>query len=241
MVEGVAELGWLEMVGRLALACLLGGLLGLEREYDGQDAGFRTHLLVVLGSALFGVLSVGAWHEFVAARNDTNVNIDITRIAAYVAPGVGFIGGGAILKHGGRVSGITTAASLWAAAAIGVGCGLGMWVLAAATTLFALVALQGLKPLSKKVAAVGKSNQTALIIEVTEDIDRAHLNEALAGALRGDVKELRFGSGPEYGEIHVEYWHDPSDPEIVDSLDRLRAIDGVRSVRFEAARSAAVR
>jgi putative Mg2+ transporter-C (MgtC) family protein len=117
MVEGAADLGWLETVARLALAGCLGGLLGLEREYDGQDAGFRTHLLVVVGSALFAVLSVGAFDDFLVPRADSNVSVDVTRIAAYVAPGIGFIGGGAILKHGGKVSGITTAASLWSAAA----------------------------------------------------------------------------------------------------------------------------
>ena len=233
MVEGAADLGWLEMVGRLALACLLGGLLGLEREYDGQDAGFRTHLLVVLGCALFGVLSVGAFDEFMTTRNDTNVNVDVTRMAAYVAPAIGFIGGGAILKHSGRVSGITTAASLWAAAAIGVACGLGMWVVAVVATVFALLALQGLKPLSRIVGNAGRPHQSALTIELLDGADLVDVTAAIS-ALGGDVKQLRYGSGPEHGEIHVEYWHAPAQVELAQSIDRIRALDGVRTVRYDA-------
>lgn len=144
-----ADLDLLDVMIRLGTAAGLGSVLGLEREYDGQEAGFRTHLLVVMGSALFAVVSVGAFDAFIGERNSTNVTVDVTRIAAYVAPGVGFIGGGAILKRDDRVRGLTTAASLWVAAAIGVTCGLGLWLVPLVAVGFALVSLAVLRPLSQ--------------------------------------------------------------------------------------------
>ncbi|MGB0115114.1 MAG: MgtC/SapB family protein, partial [Ilumatobacteraceae bacterium] len=117
-------------------------------EVDGQDAGLRTHLLLALGAALFGAVSVGAFDQFVGDPADTNVRIDVTRIASYVAAGIGFIGGGAIIKHRGAVSGITTATSLWTAAAVGLAVGVGFWVAAVTATVIALTALLGLKPFS---------------------------------------------------------------------------------------------
>jgi putative Mg2+ transporter-C (MgtC) family protein len=138
-----------DLIGRLLLAALLGGLLGAERELDGQDAGFRTHVLLALGAALFGAVSVGAFDDFVASSSDTNVRVDVTRVASYVAAGIGFLGGGAILKHRGTITGITTAASLWTTAAVGLAAGLGFWVGALTTALLAFLALRVLKPLSK--------------------------------------------------------------------------------------------
>jgi putative Mg2+ transporter-C (MgtC) family protein len=154
----VAELAPIDVVGRLLLAALLGGLLGVERELDGQDAGFRTHLLLALGAGLFGALSVGAFSSLVADPSETNVQIDVTRVASYVAAGIGFIGGGTILKHRGSVTGITTAASLWTAAATGLAAGLGFWVGAVATCVIAIGALRGLKPLSNWLARHGTAS-----------------------------------------------------------------------------------
>ena len=231
MVEGVAELGWLESFGRLALACLLGGMLGLEREYDGQDAGFRTHLLVVLGCALFGLMSVGAFDEFVTERADTNVVVDVTRIAAYVAPGIGFIGGGVILKYGGRVSGITTAASLWAAAAIGVACGLGVWASAVLATVFTLLALEALRPLSALVARMGRRRRSAVFIELSTAADVPTVVAAINEPASGRLKQLRYGIGPDdEGQISAEFWRAPSDAELTDMAERLLAMDGVVGV-----------
>src|SRR5690606_12959303 len=138
------DIEWWDTALRIAGAGLLGGAIGDEREIDGQDAGFRTHLLLAVGAALLGVVSVGAFDQFVAERSETNVQIDVTRIASYVAAGVGFIGGGAILKSGGSVKGITTAASLWTTAADGLAAGIGMWSGAIAATAVALVAVAGL-------------------------------------------------------------------------------------------------
>ena len=144
------------MVARLSLAAGLGAALGIEREFDGHAAGLRTHMLLTLGASLFGVLSVAAFDGFITARSESNVNVDPTRIAAYVLPAVGFIGGGAIVKTGRNVIGITTAASLWVAASVGVASGLGFWVGAVTATVLALVALEGLQPVSKWAAEIGR-------------------------------------------------------------------------------------
>ncbi len=152
----------IEVIGFLVLATLLGGILGVERELDGQDAGLRTHLLLCLGAALFGLISVGAFSGFVADPDVSNVRIDVTRVASYVAAGIGLIGGGTIHKHRGTVTGITTATSLWTTAAVGLAVGLGFWVGAVTATILAVVALRGLKPLSNRL---GRRDRTS----VTDD------------------------------------------------------------------------
>ena len=137
-----------EIVARLGLACLLGGVLGVERETQGREAGLRTHMLLSLGAAVFALASVTGFDSFIE-KTPSNVRVDPGRIASYVAAGVGFIGGGAILKRDDHVRGLTTAASLWVAAAIGVSCGLGLWIIPSVAAVFALMSLAILRPLSQ--------------------------------------------------------------------------------------------
>jgi putative Mg2+ transporter-C (MgtC) family protein len=137
-----------EIAVRLGVACLLGGLLGIERETHGREAGLRTHMLLSLGAAVFALASVTGFDSFLGGE-PSNASVDPGRIASYVAAGVGFIGGGAILKQDGHVRGLTTAASLWVAAAIGVACGLGLWLIPVIAVGFALVSLALLRPLSR--------------------------------------------------------------------------------------------
>lgn len=226
-----ADLDLLEVAVRLGIAAGLGSLLGLEREFDGQDAGFRTHLLVAIGSALFAVASVGAFDAFIGLRSSTNVTVDVTRIAAYVAPGVGFIGGGAILKYGGKVTGITTAASLWTAAAIGVASGLGFWTGGVVATVIAVIALQALKPVGNAAARLGRRRHSALGIRVDDDAGPELLASVL-GEFEGiDIQVVRFGVGPgEDGVISVEVWDQPERLHDPDLLARIAALPGVRSV-----------
>lgn len=135
-----------ELVLRLVLAMLVGGAVGLEREVTGQIAGLRTHMSVALGAALFAVVSAYSFAEFVEPRADTNYQIDVTRVASNVVTGVGFLGGGAIIKLGASIRGLTTAASMWVTAAIGLAIGLGSYsagLAAAAALVFALTVLRG--------------------------------------------------------------------------------------------------
>lgn len=146
------------MAGRLALACLLGGLLGIERDLKGHEAGLRTHMLLSLGAALFAVVSVGAFDEFIDSGVST-VQVDPSRIASYVAAGVGFIGAGAIVKYRGSVTGLTTAASLWVAAAIGVSTGLGMWKASLIAAGLALLSLAILHPISQGLERLARRTE----------------------------------------------------------------------------------
>jgi putative Mg2+ transporter-C (MgtC) family protein len=124
---------------RLFVASLLGAAIGLEREIHAHPAGMRTHLLVSLGSAAFTVLSI-FFFETPAAPNGS-LPTDPSRIAAQVVSGIGFLGAGAILKYGSSVRGLTTAASLWATAAVGMAAGAGAWVVAVASTVLIVLSL----------------------------------------------------------------------------------------------------
>jgi putative Mg2+ transporter-C (MgtC) family protein len=130
-----------EFLLRLLMAAVLGGLIGLEREYRAKEAGFRTHFLVAMGSALFMVVSA---YGFTDAMNDDLQRWDVSRIAAQVVSGIGFIGAGTIIfrKTENVVVGLTTAAGLWVTAAIGLACGGGMYVLSIGSTMMVLVGLE---------------------------------------------------------------------------------------------------
>ena len=131
----------LEFILRIFVAALLGGAIGLEREYRAKEAGFRTHFLVALGSALFMIVSA---YGFEGAMLTPEHRWDVSRVASQVVSGIGFIGAGTIIFHKSEnvVRGLTTAAGLWVTAAIGLACGGGMYVLSIASTFLVLVGLE---------------------------------------------------------------------------------------------------
>jgi putative Mg2+ transporter-C (MgtC) family protein len=143
---GSTHLGEWELVLRLALSALLGSLVGIERERQAWAAGMRTHMLVSVGACLIMIVSAFGFSDVLGARN---VTLDPSRIAAQVVSGIGFIGGGCILLRGEIVRGLTTAASLWTVAAIGLAVGGGLYLGAAASTFIILIILAGLKPLEE--------------------------------------------------------------------------------------------
>ena len=131
---------------RLVLASLLCGAIGFERETRDQPAGFRTHILLGLGAALFTLVSAYGFEPFTrAALGSGGLQFDPTRIAAQIIAGVGFLGAGAIIRQGGDVRGLTTAASLWAVSAIGMAVGAGYLFGAAAATSLAMATLYALR------------------------------------------------------------------------------------------------
>ncbi len=227
-----AALEWYDVVGRLALAAVLGAVVGLERESAGQDAGFRTHLLLSLGAALFGVVSIGAFDDFITDAR-TNLQVDVTRIASYVAAGVGFIGGGVILKHAGNVRGITTATSLWTAAAVGLAAGVGFWIGALTATVLALVALAALKPLSDWIGRRSHPPRS-LVIVVSDSATGAKVLALTHQIAETAVRSMQLGEGADGGDIEVvvQLWNRPSDHLIERLVSRLddEFGDGVRSV-----------
>jgi putative Mg2+ transporter-C (MgtC) family protein len=132
----------LELALRLLVAAILGALIGLEREYHDHPAGMRTHLLVSVGSATFTVLSIEAF---------TGPSTDPGRIAAQIVTGIGFLGAGAIIKDRAGVKGLTTAASLWAVAAVGMAAGAAAWGVAIAATVIVIVSLWPLHEIERRV------------------------------------------------------------------------------------------
>jgi putative Mg2+ transporter-C (MgtC) family protein len=134
-----------EIVVRLLIAAVLGGCIGFERERLSWAAGLRTHMLVCVGSCLVMVVSAYGFQDLRTA----GVNIDPTRMGAQVVSGIGFLGAGAIILRGEVVKGLTTAASLWAVAAVGLAVGSGLYIAASASTIIMLFILAWLKPLSE--------------------------------------------------------------------------------------------
>lgn len=128
---------------RLSVALLLGGLIGIEREYRSKDAGFRTHFLVSMGSALFCIVSQFGF----------GIDLkDSSRVAAQVVSGIGFLGAGTIIFQKNMVRGLTTAAGLWVTAAIGLACGTGMYFAAGITTAMVLLGLEVLHTLIPRIS-----------------------------------------------------------------------------------------
>lgn len=160
---------------RMLVAAVLGAAIGLEREIHEHPAGMRTHLLVSLGSAIFTVLSIYGF-EGIAAPS-VSPTVDPSRIAAQIVSGIGFLGAGAILKYGTSIRGLTTAASLWTTAAIGMAAGAGEWLIAAAGTFIVVFSLWPLNALVARIHRPGLQ-----VIRIRLEVGRL---EAL-----GDVSRL---------------------------------------------------
>jgi putative Mg2+ transporter-C (MgtC) family protein len=147
-----------EGLARLALAALLGGIIGFERETVDKPAGLRTHMLVSLGAAMFMVSSIMLVVEF--SDEPGQVRIDPSRIGSTIVMGIGFLGGGLIFKNESRVRGLTTAAGLWVAAAIGMAAGSGFYITAVGGVILALIILMVVR-------------RVELLLDLKEPIDRS--------------------------------------------------------------------
>jgi putative Mg2+ transporter-C (MgtC) family protein len=152
-----------ELIGRILLAAALGGLVGFEREFRDQPAGFRTHILVSLGATLFTIAGAYGVSGFVGSAG---TSFDPTRIAAQVVTGIGFLGAGAILRYGVTVRGLTTAAALWVTAAIGVAVGLGYYAGAVVTSVATVLSLFGLKQVEATVIPKMKRGRHNFVVEL---------------------------------------------------------------------------
>lgn len=146
----VPDLSFQEELLRILLAAGLGAAVGIERELRDHEAGLRTHLLVAVGSALFTLVSAYGFGEFFTTGAPL-VRTDPTRIAAQIVTGIGFLGAGAIIRQGPSVRGLTTAATLWVVAAIGLAAGAGYYGGAVATTIVVLIALGPVRFLTRRV------------------------------------------------------------------------------------------
>ncbi|MGK7376758.1 MgtC/SapB family protein [Planococcus sp. 1R117A] len=160
---------YLSIIIRLLIAAFLSGLIGIEREAQQQPAGLRTHLLVGTGSCLMMILSVTGFDAFLARDSDA-IRFDPSRIPSYVISGIGFLGAGTIIVHRGSVKGLTTAASVWVAAGLGLVVGIGMYFVAILTTVIVLVALSILGKLEAKYLPSHNPKEILVIAEDREDV-----------------------------------------------------------------------
>ena len=215
-----------ELIWRLVLSALLGGLLGLEREAHGRAAGLRTHILVSVGSALIMLTSM---HIFDIYRGE-KVNIDPARIAAQVVSGIGFLGAGTILRFRASVIGLTTAASLWAVAGIGLAVGCGFTTGALVTTEIALITLFVLTRIEKcfirrdwyrvlSVTTKGDANQIEQIRAILSDYNLEVRDFEMK---RSDDKEMVIL------EVTLKLTNDKYDDVLLSDIMRIKGIDRAR-------------
>ena len=162
-----------EFILRLLVAGVLGIFIGLEREYRAKEAGYRTHFLVALGSALIMIVSQ---HGFDEVLGRVGVGLDPSRIAAQVVTGIGFIGAGTIILTKQIVRGLTTAAGIWATAAIGLCVGAGMYMLGVLATLLALVGLELLSRIFRRLGLKSYIIEFSTLNKAVLDSIPSHLN-----------------------------------------------------------------
>jgi len=173
----LAQEPW-NLIFRISVAAVLGGILGIERDVHGRQAGLRTHILVSAGSALFFILSTRiATLDVVTPAGFTKVT-DPGRIAAQVVTGIGFLGAGVILKEGFTVVGLTTAACLWISAAIGMTSGAGLYGIAVSTTILALVALVLLRWIERYYR---RDIYRYMELQFANDVDIMHVVDLVKG------------------------------------------------------------
>jgi putative Mg2+ transporter-C (MgtC) family protein len=212
-------LGNLELISRLVLAAALGSVIGFERERLSWAAGLRTHMLVCVGSALIMIV------------------LDPSRMAAQVVSGIGFLGAGSILLRGEIVRGLTTAASLWSVAAIGLAVGGGLYTASIAATIIILIILAGIKPLERRFITVKQRRQLTMIVE--RGAMTFHSLHDELGAASPRVKQFvmqQSDETPECDEVMITL-HRVSNTEYEAICARLRQLHGVRQFRQDEASS----
>jgi putative Mg2+ transporter-C (MgtC) family protein len=218
----------LELSGRLVLAAILGAAIGLERELHDHPAGMRTHLLVSLGSAMFAVISAYGYSSFFAANPTAQDNPQ--RIAAQIVSGIGFLGAGAIIQAGRWVRGLTTAASLWATAAIGLAVGSGEYILSLVGTFLIVLSLG---PLNWLIARRRGESEQVLRLRL-ETTGLGALGNVTATAVRagGEVSRVesrKIGKGRYEMELLLRLPNRVSATEVVSSLDAIADVEVVDS------------
>jgi putative Mg2+ transporter-C (MgtC) family protein len=215
-----------QIVLRLVMAAILGGLVGLERERLEWAAGMRTHALVSLGSALFMVVSIFGFSDILAEQH---VILDPSRVAAQVASGIGFIGAGTIILRREIVKGLTTAASIWAVAAVGLAVGGGMFLASVAATVLALAILVLAKPVKKRIFPSRKARFVTLVIDQNTSLAQLR-SEIDAANLRLDRIVVRPGSNPEQDNAELVLAKGSDERDLLSLTDKLRRVSGVQEV-----------
>jgi putative Mg2+ transporter-C (MgtC) family protein len=217
----LSDLAWLrlDLLGRLALAALLGGVVGLERESSGKPAGFRTNLLICVGASLLTELSIS-----VARTAGATGPADPARIAAQIVSGIGFLGAGTIIQSRGTVVGLTTAATLWVVAAIGMAVGSRAYVEAVGTTVLVVVALLALGRLEP--ALVRTREDSFRVVMARDPAVSERVQHVIAEILEVEVLEMERGDST----LTATYRVAGPRRRVAGLVSRLAALDGVQRV-----------
>jgi putative Mg2+ transporter-C (MgtC) family protein len=180
LLARVPDISTGEVAVRLVVAAALGAAVGLERELREREAGLRTHMLVSVGSALFTLASAYGFHEFLTGGGNL-VRTDPTRIAAQIVTGIGFIGAGAIIRQGLSVRGLTTAATLWTVAAIGLAAGAGYYSAAVIATAIVVFSLWPLRVLAFRAVERIRPEERRLVVELRPEATVVQLLSDVVG------------------------------------------------------------
>lgn len=209
---------------RLLLACILGGIIGYERENVHRPAGFRTHILVCVGAALVMVTS-----EFIFRQYKGIASVDPTRLGAQVISGIGFLGAGTIIREGFNVKGLTTAASLWAVSCVGIAAGIGYYEGAVATTLIIYFTLIFLKKLEVSFL---KKNKYKTVYVVSDNIQgQIGTISSIFDSNNVSISNIQFINSEEEKNLAVKILAKfPSDPVEINIVKELQKIPGIQKV-----------
>jgi putative Mg2+ transporter-C (MgtC) family protein len=229
LASSLPTLNWDESLLRLALAAVLGGLIGVERELREREAGLRTHLLVALGSALFTIVGAYGFHDFLES-GESVVRADPTRIAAQIVTGIGFLGAGAIIRQGFSVRGLTTAATLWVVAAVGLAAGAGYYSAAVITTALVLIALYPLRIIAYQILRRFRAEDGRLLVELSAGTPPGGVIDEIehAGARINSVDVSQEGDRRRL-ELDVVLPRDTPAPRLV---ARIADVENVAEVRW---------
>src|SRR3954454_23154806 len=224
----IPSLTWDEELLRVVVAAALGGAVGLERELREREAGFRTHMLVAVGSALFTLVSAYGFREFLVGGGSV-IRADPTRIAAQIVTGIGFLGAGAIIRQGLSVRGLTTAATLWVVAAIGLASGAGYYSAAVITTLVALVSLWPLRIAAHVVTSRFRAETRRLVAQLPSGESPAEVIDTIEADASVETIEIRQEGDRRTLELTLELER----PEQAQKLVmRLADVENVLEVRW---------
>jgi|HigsolmetaAR203D_1030402.scaffolds.fasta_scaffold02249_9 Uncharacterized membrane protein len=227
--DNVWHISYFDLTVRMILAVLLGGIIGLEREWSNHAAGLRTHIMVCVGSASIMLLSIYGFSEFV---NELNVRVDPARLAAQVISGIGFLGAGAILRNGLTISGLTTASSIWVVAAIGLCVGAGFYYVSILVTILVFLVLQVLNRWEKKMKRTRTDNEMTVLVRNQPGIlgkIAAELGEH--GILITNVRMSPRGRKRDNDENELtQFVFRVRNGKMIEAIDRISAMPGVESI-----------
>jgi putative Mg2+ transporter-C (MgtC) family protein len=213
----------LNLALRLLLSAFLGAMIGYEREIHDHPAGMRTHLLVSVGSAAFTVVSI---YGFTNTGIPNEAPTDPSRVAAQIVTGIGFLGAGAIIKYGTSVRGLTTAASLWVTAAVGMAVGAGWWLVAIVTTGIVVLSLWPLRAVIRRIRGFGahqvRVNLQTPSLEALSDLRRSFESHRIEVS---EINSQRVGKGRHEVELTLHVPPNFDQAELVELVQAIPEVD----------------